>query len=210
MNGVAEDFVALVAEADSVDLAGLETDRGGAGDTLQGLGVLEALGAAADLSQQTRGQRLARAGQRAKQVMIGMLLEERLDLLAILVQLELQGLEQPGQADGQEALGRGHRRRTAKLPGVLEDFQPFGRRFRPPELLGVEELFPAPPARRRQFFRRGKPEEEVPAKGLRPIVESLEGCRIVLTQGLLELIDQGRALFDQRDLVTAQQLDLLG
>ena len=50
MDGMAQHFVALVADADPVDLAGLETDRGRAGDALQGLGVLEALGAAGIVS----------------------------------------------------------------------------------------------------------------------------------------------------------------
>ena len=93
MNGVAEDFVTLVADVDPVDLTGLETDRGRAGDALQSFRVSEALGIAADFSQQSRGQGLGRPGQRAKQVMIGMLLEEGLDLFAVLIQLELEGLE---------------------------------------------------------------------------------------------------------------------
>jgi len=42
-------------------------------------------------------------------------------------------------------LGRSGRSGTAEWPGILEDFHPFGRRFRLPQLLGVEEFFPAPP-----------------------------------------------------------------
>ena len=138
--------------------------------------------------------------------MVGMLFEEGLDLLAVLVQLELQGLEQSGQADGQQALGRGQGGATAELTGVLEEFQPFGRGFRPPQLLGVEEFFPAPPAGGGWFFRGGELEDKVPAKRLGPILEGLERRRIILDQGLLELVDQGGALLDQADLVATQQL----
>ena len=101
MDGVAQNFVALVADVNPVNLAGLETDRSGAGDALQRFGVLEALEIAADFAQQPRGQSLGRARQRAKQVMVWMLFKERLDLLAVLVQLELQGVEQLGQTEGQ-------------------------------------------------------------------------------------------------------------
>ena len=206
MDGVAQNFVALVADVNPVNLAGLETDRSGAGDALQRFGVREAPGIAADFAQQPRSQSLGRARQRAKQVMVGMLFKERLDLLSVLVQLELQGVEQPGQAEGQQTFGRGHRRRAAELAGVLEDFHPFGRRFRPPQLLGVEEFFPAPPAGVGQFFRGGKLDDKVPAKGLRPILERFERRRIILDQGLLELVDQGGALLDQADLVATQHL----
>ena len=210
MDGMAQDFVALVADVNPVNLAGLETDRSGAGDALQSFGVLEAIGVAADFPQEARPQSLGRARQRAKQVMVGMLFEQGFNLLAVLVELELQGLEQPCQAQGQQALGRGHGGGTAELAGVLEDFQPLGGRLRSPELLGVEELFPAPLSGGDQFFRGGELDDKVPAPGLRPILEGLEGRRIILDQGLLELVDQGGALFDQADLVSAQQLQLPG
>src|SRR5258708_33643715 len=43
MDSVAQHFVALVADMHPVNLAGLETDRSGAGDALQRFGVLVAL-----------------------------------------------------------------------------------------------------------------------------------------------------------------------
>ena len=51
VDGVAENFVALVANVNPVNLAGLETDRSGARDALQRFGILEALGIAADFAQ---------------------------------------------------------------------------------------------------------------------------------------------------------------
>jgi hypothetical protein len=210
MDGMAQNLVTLVTDADAVNLAGLETDRSRSGDALQGLGVLEAIGVAADFAQQARGQRLGRAGQRAKEVMVGMLLEESFDLLAVEIQLELEGFEQPGQTNSQQALGRGHGRGAAEEAGVLEDFHSFGGRFRPPQFLGVEEFFPASLAGRGQFFRGGKLEDKGPAKRLRPVLEGLKSRRIILDQRLLELVDQGGALLDQTDLVPAQQLELLG
>ena len=206
MDGVAQYFVALVADVNSVNLAGLETDRSGARDALQRFGVLEALRIAADFAQQSWGQSLGRARQGAKQVMVGVLFEKRLDLLTVLVQLELQGVEQFGQTDGQQTFGRGHRRRAAELAGVPEDSHSFGRRFRTPQLLGVEEFLPAPLTGGNQLFRGGELDDKVPAKGLRPILEGLECGRIILNQGLLELVDQGGALLDQADLVATQQL----
>jgi hypothetical protein len=98
MDGVAQHFVALVADVNPVDLAGLQTHWSGAGDALQRFGVLEAPGIAADFTQQPGSQSPGHARQRTKQVMIGMLFKEGLDLLAVLVQLELQGVEQLGQA----------------------------------------------------------------------------------------------------------------
>lgn len=115
MDGVTQDFVALVADVNPVNLAGLEADRGRAGDTLQHLGALETMGRAADFAQQPRGQRLGGAGRRAKQVMIGMSLKERFDPLAVLIPLELQRVEQLGRTEGQQALGRADRMGSSAL-----------------------------------------------------------------------------------------------
>jgi hypothetical protein len=90
----------MVADAATVDLAGLKANWGSAGDALQSFRVSKTLGMAADFSQESRGQGLGRPGQRAKQVMIGMLLEEGFDLFAILIQLKLELLEQLRQTDG--------------------------------------------------------------------------------------------------------------
>jgi hypothetical protein len=92
------------------------------------------------------------------------------------------------------------------LAGLLEDFHPFGGRFRPPQLLSVEEFLPSLGTCGGQFFRGGELDDKVPAIRLRPILEGLQGGRIILVGGLLELVDQGGALFDQADLVAAQQL----
>src|SRR5271165_4160638 len=124
MDGVAQYLIALVADVDAMALPGLETDRGGAGVALQGGGVRETLGAATDFPQQPRPQGLGHAGQRTKQVVVGMPLEERFDLPAVFVQLQLQGLKQSGQTQGQQTLGGSHGGGTAELAGLLENLQP--------------------------------------------------------------------------------------
>ena len=74
----------------------------------------------------------------------------------------------------------------------------------------VQKLFPALRTGGGQFFRRGKLDHKIPAKGLVPILKGFQRRRIILAQGLLELVDQGRALLNEADFVTAQQLQLLG
>jgi hypothetical protein len=63
VDGVAQNFVALVANMNPVNLAGLETNRSGAGEALQRFGVGEALGITADFTQQPGTQSLGRAWQ---------------------------------------------------------------------------------------------------------------------------------------------------
>ena len=62
MDGVAQDLVALVADSDAVDLAGLKTDGSRSSDTLQCLGVLEAIDRAADFPQEAWCQGLSGTG----------------------------------------------------------------------------------------------------------------------------------------------------
>jgi len=130
--GVAQHFVALGADVNPVNWAGWENDRSGARDAWQGLGVLASLGMTAHFAQQSWRQSLACPWQGAKEVMVGMLFKERFNWLAVLVQLELQGVEQLGQTQSQQALGRGHGGGAAEWAGALEDFQPLGRRVRAP------------------------------------------------------------------------------
>ena len=57
-------------------------------------------------------------GRLSKQVVIGMVLEERLDLFPILIQLLLERAQQFAQAQGQLALGFGNRGRGFELVGL--------------------------------------------------------------------------------------------
>lgn len=74
----------------------------------------------------------------------------------------------------------------------------------------VQEFFPPPLAGFDQQRRGGKLDHEFPGKWAGPVLKGLQSRRIVFQQGLLELIDQGGALFDENDFVPAQQAQLLG
>ena len=74
----------------------------------------------------------------------------------------------------------------------------------------MEELFPAAAFAFEQDFRGGKLHDELPGRRPGPVVKSLQRGRIVFAQGLLELVDEGGALFDEADLVAAQEAQLLG
>ena len=210
MDDVAQEFVALMADPDLVDLPGLVADRAGSGQTLEGLGIVEPAGVGGDFAQEPRGQEAGGAGQGAEEAAVRVLLEEFFDLTAIFVELVLQGAQQAGQTDGQKAFGGGERRGAAEGLGLGEDFQAFFRRVRPPELVFVEEFFPAAAFAFEQDFRGGKLDDKLPGRRPGPVVKGLQSGGVVFAQGLLELVDEGGALFDEADLVAAQQAQLLG
>jgi hypothetical protein len=64
--------------------------------------------------------------------MVGMVLEERLDLGAVLLQLFLQGPQDFAETNRQLALGRRNRRRGLELFGLSKERQPFLGRFGAP------------------------------------------------------------------------------
>ena len=210
MHDVAQEFVALVAHLDFVDLPGLVADRAGAGQALEGLRLVEALRVGGDFAQEARGQEARGAGQGAEEAAVGMLLEEFFDLGAVFVQLALEQAQQAGQADGQQAFGGGDRRGTAEGLGTGEGFQRFFRRIRTPEFVFVQELFPAAAFAFEQDLGSGKLDDELPGRRPCPILKGLQGGGVVFAQGLLELVDQGGRLLDQADLVAAQEAQLLG
>ena len=128
MHDVAQEFVALVAHLDFVDLPGLVADRAGAGQALEGLRLVEALRVGGDFAQEARGQEARGAGQGAEEAAVGMLLEEFFDLGAVFVQLALEQAQQAGQADGQQAFGGGppgNRRRLGHGRRFPEVFPPY-------------------------------------------------------------------------------------
>ena len=61
--------------------------------------------------------------------MVGMLIKACLDLLVVLVQLELQGVGQAGQADGQQALGESLCSDDSRRYFNLVDWHSFNTRF---------------------------------------------------------------------------------
>ena len=74
----------------------------------------------------------------------------------------------------------------------------------------MEELLPLAFAGAGQVMGRGEGQDEFPCAALGPVVEGGDGGGIILVQGGLELVDQGRALRDERDFIAAEQAQLVG
>jgi hypothetical protein len=209
MHRVAQVPVAVPPDARLPDLPALKTHRRRPRHALQRLrlGILPAIGA--DLGEQPRRELVARAGQAAEEVVVGMLREEFFNRRPVRRELGLHHAQQVHHAQGQPALGPCHRWPAAELVGAREDFQPRRHRLRPPQPVRVQELFPAPLPGFDQFLRGGKGGHELPGVGLRPVVKGLQGGGIILLQGRLQLVDQRRALRDQLHLVAAEQAQFL-
>jgi hypothetical protein len=67
----------------------------------------------------------------------------------------------------------------AELIGPAKDLQPSGGRVRPPQFVGVKELFPFAFPGLDQVLRRGEGGDELPAEGRRPVVKGFQRGRIV-------------------------------
>jgi hypothetical protein len=210
MEGVPQDFVALIAHPHPMDLPGLKAHWRRSRHTLQVGGVFKPVGVAADFSQQPRREGLGRSRQGAKEVAVGMLVKKGLDLLAVLVELVLHRAQHPGQADGQKAFGGGYGGGAAEAVCPLEYLHPFGGGVRPPKFLCVQEIFPAPASGLGQSVRCREPDDKIPAERFGPVVKSFQSGWKIFAESLLQLVDQGGALLDQADFIAAQELDLLG
>ena len=210
MNDGAEVFVAMPAQVDFVDLAGLETDRRRARNALEGLGIREAFRVHGQFGQQARREQRPGAGQGVEQRMVGVLAEQVLDLFVILIDLGLQGAEDFGQTDGQLTLGRGDRRAPAELVGACEDFQTARDGFRSPQQVRMQEFFPAMLAGLRQELGRRELENEIPGGRQHPFIKGFQGRRIIFLEGRFELIDQRGALFNEMDFIATPEPQLFG
>jgi len=109
MHRGAQHLVAGPADAHPAALAGLAGHRGHAGVALQSFHRGKQIAVSADLAQQPRSELLTSAGQRAKQIVIGMLGKKLVDPRPILLQPPLQRQQLLGQRHRQKALGRRHR-----------------------------------------------------------------------------------------------------
>ena len=74
--------------------------------------------------------------------MVGMVVEERFDLLAVLIELLIERTQEFAEADRQLALGFDDRLGRFELVGLGEQGQPFFGGLGTPESVTVEELFP--------------------------------------------------------------------
>ena len=159
-------------------------------------------------SQQARCQFRSGARQRAKQIMVRVLVEQSLDACTVVSQLLLQCLQQSSQALGQQTLSGGDGLPTAKGSGAGENFHPLGRGLWTPQLVCVKELLPFTLTCRRQRLGRGKGQHKCPTARGGPVLESLHGRWVILLESGLELVDQGSALFNQCDFIATERAQL--
>jgi hypothetical protein len=125
------------------------------------------------------------------------------------VQLRLEQAELLRQRHGQQGLGPGDGGVGAgELRRVGESRQPSLRRLRPVELVGVQEALPLASPGRDERLRVGEGDDEAPGRLADPVVEGVQGGRVVLAERGPELVDQRGALGDQLELVAAEQAQL--
>lgn len=96
MNGVAHEFIARPTHTDFIDLSGLIADGRGPGDALEDFVAAVAIGIGPNRRQQARSQDFFGPRQAAKQIVVGMLVEQGFDLLAVQIQLLAQRAQQLG------------------------------------------------------------------------------------------------------------------
>src|ERR1700747_2588597 len=179
-----------------MDLSRLVTDRCRSGEALEHIMSAIALWVGADGCQKSRCQDLLCAWQTAKQIVIGVVLEERCNPFTILVQLLVQQTQEFAQAQGKLAFGLGDRLAGLELISLSKDVQALLGGLRPPQPVGMEELLPAAPAGFDQGLGGRKLNDKIPREGTGPIVKGLECRRIIFQQGLLKFVDQESALLN--------------
>lgn len=201
---VAQVFVATSSDIHFVDLPGLVAHRCRARHALQALRVFVKRAITADLAEQTRPELRSGPWQRAEKVAVGMTLKKGLDALAIDIKLALEHAELPAARHCQQAFGRDKGGIAFPLPGVFKSRDALLAGLGAIEPVAVEELFPLAPAC--LFQRPGVREgfDESPCARIDPVVKGFQGGGIVFVQGLLELVDEGRALLNEGDFVPAE------
>src|SRR5947207_9990930 len=158
--------------------------------------------------QQPRCQFGPGPGQRAKQIVVRVLVEQSWDACTVVSQLLLQGLQQSGQALDQQTLSSGDRLRTAKGRSPGENFHPLRRGLWTPQFVAVKELLPFTLTGRRQRLGRGKGQHKGPSVRGGPVIESFQCRRVILLESGLELVDQGSALLNQCDFIPTESAQL--
>src|SRR5712675_1452406 len=103
-------------------------------------------------------------------MVIGMFIEQPPDLLAVLLQLLIQSLQQLDQRQGQSALGPNDDWWTAKLVGFGKDFQPLLVEFRPVKPMPMQEFFPLASSGLLEQLGSRKLLHKAPARGCGPII----------------------------------------
>lgn len=174
MDGGAQGLMAESAQIDFVDLPGLVAHRGGAGQRLESVSI-KALAVRADFAKQARGDFGTRSGQRTKEIVIGMLGKELLDLGAVGLNLVVKDAQHPRAGQRQSALGAGEHFARDELARPRENFHAFGIGLRPDKLMAVEELFPFAFPGRGERLRGGEGFDKSPGARQRPVLKGFEG-----------------------------------
>ena len=89
MDGGPQRLVAVSPQIDFMDLTGLVANRSGPGQSLSSVWIIKAGAIGADFAQQAWGDRWTGSGQRTKEMVIGMLRKELLDVGAVGLDLAL-------------------------------------------------------------------------------------------------------------------------
>src|SRR6516162_2999840 len=107
MYRVAQWLAAVASQKDLMNLTGLVADRRGPRHALQAAEILKARAIRTDLAHQAGSDFGSRSRQGAKELVIGMLGKEFLDLSAVGIDLVLERAQHAGPCQGQPALGPG-------------------------------------------------------------------------------------------------------
>ena len=210
MESGTEGGLAVMAKLDLLKLAALLGHGSGASMALESLGIWETGAFGTEFGEEAWSELFAGARQRAKEVVIRMLGKELGDARAVDLELCLESLEHLYETEREEAFGGAGRRGAAKFRGFGENIETCLDGIRSPELVLVEELFPLAYASLLQSGWGGKGFDKSPGKGLGEIIEGLEGRWIILEQSLEELVNEGGALLDEADFVSAQKAQFTG
>jgi hypothetical protein len=90
------------------------------------------------------------------------------------------------------------------LPGFGEEFHSSWAAFIAPKMPTMQEFFPLTLTGLFQKLRCGEALQKHPGRGCTPVFEGFQSCRIILCQGMAQLIDKGGALFNESYFIAAE------
>src|SRR6218665_1038041 len=139
---MAQCLVAVSSELSGTDLSGLEADGRCPRQALQATGIFKAHAVRPDLAEQAWSELWARAWQGAKEIVVGMLGEEFLDLQTVSIDLALESAQHAGACQRQPTFGTSQCFPGDELVGPGKDLQTLLVSLRAHQAMGVQELLP--------------------------------------------------------------------